>query len=124
MILEIRLSNFFSIKDEVVLDMQAASIQTKKAKELEENTFVCGDERLLKTVAIYGANASGKSSVIKAIRACVGMIFSSHNYNENTIFAFTPFNSGALANQVHSSFASSLKVSNMNILLNSIKLRY
>lgn len=53
MILEIRLSNFFSIKDEVVLDMQAASIQTKKAKELEENTFVCGDERLLKTVAIY-----------------------------------------------------------------------
>ena len=52
MILEIRLSNFFSIKDEVVLDMQAASIQTKKAKELEENTFVCGDERLLKTVAI------------------------------------------------------------------------
>ena len=86
MVLEIRLSNFFSIKDEVVLDMQAASIQTKKAKELEENTFVCGNERLLKTVAIYGANASGKSSVIKAIRACVGMIFSSHNYNENTIF--------------------------------------
>ena len=96
MILEIRLSNFFSIKDEVVLDMQAASIQTKKAKELEENTFVCGDERLLKTVAIYGANASGKSSLIKAIRACVGMIFSSHNYNENTIFAFTPFKFGGI----------------------------
>ena len=71
MVLEIRLSNFFSIKDEVVLDMQAASIQTKKAKELEENS-----------------------------------------------------NSEALASQVHSSFASSLKVSNMNILLNSIKLRY
>ena len=33
-------------------------------------------------------------------------------------------NSEALASQVHSSFASSLKVSNMNILLNSIKLRY
>ena len=76
--------------------MQAASIQTKKAKELEENTFVCGDERLLKTVAIYGANASGKSSLIKAIRACVGMIFSSHNYNENTIFAFTPFKFGGI----------------------------
>ena len=36
MVLEIRLSNFFSIKDEVVLDMQAASIQTKKAKEVED----------------------------------------------------------------------------------------
>ena len=118
MVLEIRLSNFFSIKDEVVLDMQAASIQTKKAKELEENTFVCGNERLLKTVAIYGANASGKSSVIKAIRACVGMI---------TRIRYLPLlhsNSGALANQVHSSFASFLRVSNMNILLNSIKLRY
>ena len=67
MILEIRLSNFFSIKDEVVLDMQAASIQTKKAKELEENTFVCGNERLLKTVAIYGANASGKTNILNAI---------------------------------------------------------
>ena len=96
MILEIRLSNFFSIKDEVVLDMQAANIQTKKAKELEENTFVCNNEQLLKTVGIYGANAAGKSSVIKAIRACVGMIFSSHNYNENTSFAFTPFKFGGI----------------------------
>ena len=52
MVLEIRLSNFFSIKDEVVLDMQAASIQTKKAKELEENTFVCGDERLLERAVL------------------------------------------------------------------------
>ena len=46
MILEIRLSNFFSIKDEVVLDMQAANLQTKQAKTLEGNTFVVGGERL------------------------------------------------------------------------------
>ncbi len=81
MVLEIRLSNFFSIMDEVVLDMQAANIQTKKAKELQGNTFECDGVRLLKTVAIYGANASGKSSIIKAIRACVSMIFTSHNHN-------------------------------------------
>lgn len=96
MILEIRLSNFFSISDEVVLDMQAANIQTKKAKCIEDNTFVCGNERLLKTVAIYGANASGKSNVIKAIRTCVSLIFSSHNNNENTVFAFTPFKFGGI----------------------------
>ena len=93
MILEIRLSNFFSIKDEVVLDMQAANLQTKQAKTLEGNTFVVGGERLLKTVAIYGANASGKSSIINGIRACVRMIFESHNYNENTVFNFTIGNS-------------------------------
>ena len=96
MVLEIRLSNFFSINEEVVLDMQAASLQTKESKELLGNTFVCNDERILKTVAIYGANASGKSNVIKAIRACVQMIFESHNYNENTVFSFTPFKFGGV----------------------------
>ncbi len=96
MILEIRLENFFSIDEEVVLDMRAANIQSKKAKDLEGNTFVCNGERLLKTVAIYGANASGKSNVIKAIRACVQMIFESHNYNENTVFGFMPFKFGGV----------------------------
>ena len=96
MVLEIRLNNFFSINEEVVLDMQAASLQTKESKDLLGNTFVCNDERILKTVAIYGANASGKSNVIKAIRACVQMIFESHNYNENTVFAFTPFKFGGV----------------------------
>lgn len=96
MVLEIRLSNFFSINEEVVLDMQAANLQTKESKELLGNTFVCNGERILKTVAIYGANASGKSNVIKAIRACVQMIFESHNYNENTVFAFIPFKFGGV----------------------------
>jgi hypothetical protein len=96
MVLQIRLSNFFSVNEEVILDMQAASLQTKESKDLLGNTFVCNDERLLKTVAIYGANASGKSNIIKAIRACVQMIFESHNYNENTIFAFTPFKFGGI----------------------------
>jgi hypothetical protein len=95
MVLEIRLSNFFSLRDEVVLDLQAANLQTKKAKDLEANTFVSKGERMLKTVAIYGANASGKSNVIKAIRACVQMIIESHNYNENTVFAFKSFKFGS-----------------------------
>lgn len=91
MILEIRLSNFFSIKDEVTLDMQAATIQSKKGRELDRNVFECDDERLLKSIAIYGANASGKSSVIKAIRFCISMIIQSHNNNENAVFNFKPF---------------------------------
>lgn len=94
MIIEIKLSNFFSIMDEVVLDMRAANIQTRRSKELEENTFAYQRGRLLKTVAIYGANASGKSSIVKAIRACVGMIVNSHNHNENTVFPFAPFKFG------------------------------
>lgn len=94
MVIEIRLSNFFSISEEVILDMRSANIQTKKAKDLQDNTFAYQKGHLLKTVAIYGANASGKSSIIKAIRTCVTMIFNSHNHNENTQFPFTPFKFG------------------------------
>ena len=76
--------------------MKAANLQTKESRDLLGNTFVSNGERLLKTVAIYGANASGKSNIIKAIRACVQMIFESHNYNENTTFAFAPFKFGGV----------------------------
>ena len=91
MILELRLSNMFSLRGEVSLNLQAARIQTQKARELEGNLFAVGGEQLLKSVAVFGANASGKSNVIKAIRACVEMIRESHNYNEDTAFGFAPF---------------------------------
>ena len=91
MILEIRLSNIFSLREEVVLDLQAATLQTSAARALSGNVFSCGDETLLKSVGIIGANASGKSNVIKAIRAFISIIRESHNYNENTKFAVMPF---------------------------------
>ena len=91
MILEIRLSNFFSIKEEIVLDLRTGKINTQKTQTLKNNTFAYKDDTILKSVAIYGANASGKSNIIKAIRFCCSMIFMSHNHNENTVFSFTPF---------------------------------
>ncbi|MBQ9508457.1 MAG: ATP-binding protein [Bacteroidales bacterium] len=94
MILELRLSNMFSLRDEMTLDLQAAKIQTQKGRALEGNLFTVGDEQMLKSVAVFGANASGKSNVVKAIRACVEMIRESHNYNEDTVFGFVPFKFG------------------------------
>jgi AAA15 family ATPase/GTPase len=91
MILEIRLNNFYSIKEEIVLDLRAGNIQTKQAKELEANVFEWSGKKILKSLAIYGANASGKSNVVKAIRFCCKLIFESHLYNENTVFDFEPF---------------------------------
>ena len=91
MILELRLSNIFSLRDEMSLNLQAANIQTRKAQTLKGNVFSIGGEQLLKSVAIFGANASGKSNVIKAVRACIEMIRSSHNYNEDTTFGIKPF---------------------------------
>ena len=91
MILELSLSNMFSLRDEMTLNLQAAKIMTPKGRALEGNFFTVGGEKILKSVAIFGANASGKSNVMKAIRACVEMVRSSHNYNENTTFGFVPF---------------------------------
>ncbi len=69
MILEIHLSNFFSIKDEIVLNLRAGNSQSRKVRYLENNVFTL-DEKILKAVALYGANASGKTNIIKAIRLC------------------------------------------------------
>jgi len=91
MILEIRLSNFFSIKDEVTIDFRAANIKSANAKALKNNIFNQDKSDILKTLIIYGANASGKSNIIKAIRFCNAMVFESHNHNENTIYNFIPF---------------------------------
>ncbi len=94
MILEIRLSNFFSIKDEVVLDMKAASLKSKNARLLSDNVFSYNNTEILKTAAIYGANASGKSNIVKAIRFCCLMILNSTNHNENTNFNYRKFKFG------------------------------
>lgn len=91
MVLEIKLSNFFSIRDEVILDLRAGNINTEKSRDLIDNIFQHEDIEVLKTVALYGANASGKSNIIKAIRFCIAMVYDSHKHNENSIFNFKPF---------------------------------
>ena len=91
MVLEIRISNFFSIKDEIVLDFRAANIKSANATALQDNIFEENKTTVLKTIAIYGANASGKSNIIKAIRFCHAMVFESHIHNENTVYNFQPF---------------------------------
>lgn len=91
MVLEIRLSNFFSIKDEITIDFRAANIKSANVRALKDNIFKESNTELLKTLVVYGANASGKSNLIKAIRFCNALVFESHNFNENTIFNFQPF---------------------------------
>ena len=99
MVLEIRLSNFFSIKDEVCLDFRAANIKSANARALVDNVFRQDKTDILKTMVMYGANASGKSNVIKAIRFCNTLVFQSHMHNENTIFNFKPFKFDGYANK-------------------------
>lgn len=116
MVLEIRLSNFFSIKDEVVLDFRAANIKSANARALKHNLFEFDKTGILKTIIIYGANASGKSNIIKAIRFCNAMIFESHNHNENTTYNFIPFKFDGYPNKPSTYF--------IRFVLNEIEYEY
>lgn len=62
MLVEFRVKNYRSIKDEQVLSLVAA-----KDDLLESNCIEAGKLRLLKAAGIYGPNASGKSNLIRAI---------------------------------------------------------
>lgn len=63
MLIEFRVKNFYSIQDE-----QVFSLVANNQKQHINNTFNIESEKitLLKSAAIYGANAAGKSNFIKA----------------------------------------------------------
>lgn len=68
MLIEFRVGNYKSFKETVTLSMVAAKITAKDKKLDSENAFsVNGDLSLLKSAAIYGANASGKSNLVNAM---------------------------------------------------------
>jgi AAA15 family ATPase/GTPase len=91
MVLEIRLKNFFSIKDEVLLDFRAAKMNNDATKALSSTVIEYKGEKILKSIGLFGANASGKSNILKAIDFCQHMIVDSDQYNEGKIFDFVPF---------------------------------
>ncbi len=63
MLIMFKVKNYTSFKDEAILDMRAASYKQHPTHLIETNDGT----KLVKTVAIYGANASGKSNFISAM---------------------------------------------------------
>jgi uncharacterized protein len=74
MIIEFSVANFRSIKELQTLSLSAASIVSKYKELDKQNVIISGEETLLKTKAIYGANASGKSNLIKAFLAFIALV--------------------------------------------------
>lgn len=91
MILKIEFENFFSIRDRIRIDFRAANINTALARELKHNVIDWNGVPVLKSVGLFGPNASGKSNILKAINFCCRMILDSHLNNEGAIFNFEPF---------------------------------
>lgn len=91
MILKIEFENFFSIKDRIRIDFRAGNINTALARELGHNVMEWKGVPILKTVGLFGPNASGKSNILKAISFCCRMVLESHQYNEGATFNLEPF---------------------------------
>lgn len=69
MLIEFTVGNFRSIKKPITLSMVAAKLKARDPKINENNTIKVDDDlTLLTSAAIYGANASGKSNFISALR--------------------------------------------------------
>jgi uncharacterized protein len=66
--IEFSVGNYRSFKDVVTFSMVAAPVQHENEEIDRNNVFtIAQDINLLKSAAIYGANASGKSNLVRAI---------------------------------------------------------
>ncbi len=75
MLIEFSLGNFWSFNEIQTLHMQAAAIKSKFPKVDQENLFeVEEDFSLLKSKAIFGANGSGKSNLVKGFYSMIVII--------------------------------------------------
>jgi len=90
MLVEFRVKNFRSLRDE-----QALSLVASKDKTLADtHTFATGltaVPNLLKSAAIYGANASGKSNLIKALQYMRSVVLESAALPPGQAFSIQAF---------------------------------
>lgn len=85
-LIEFTVGNFLSFKDKKTFSMEASNI-----RELPGNILTTGNYKLLKSAAIYGANSSGKSNLIKALQFMQRTILSSSKLNSTDKLNVSPF---------------------------------
>lgn len=96
MILELKIKNFLSFKDEVTFSFEATS---EKALEDYYVAVQKDGTRILKLGMIYGANASGKSNLIEAFRFISSFINKTPPEGRNAETDFIPFKFGKTADE-------------------------
>lgn len=78
MFIDFSVENYRSIKDMQTLSMSAANIISKYKELDKQNVFKHSSKMsILKSKAIYGANASGKSNLIRALLTFISIIVNS-----------------------------------------------
>ncbi|MBE2985101.1 ATP-binding protein [Campylobacter sp. RM9344] len=87
MLLSFRAKNFRSFRDDLVVDMRALNI-----KGNEENKANINNTEILKSIVIFGANAAGKSNIVKAFNAMQSAVLhSSRTQRGDKVIGIDPF---------------------------------
>ncbi len=89
MLIEFSVKNYLSFKDRVVLSMVASKDKIHPRNVIADAGGTGID--LLKVAAVYGANASGKSNLIKALEFMCKFIVNSHVGTDTTRINVVPF---------------------------------
>ncbi|CCQ66426.1 hypothetical protein CWATWH0402_3476 [Crocosphaera watsonii WH 0402] len=85
MLIEFSVGNYRSFKDVVTFSMVAADLTADNNTIHNDNLFAVDDDlKLLKSAAIYGANASGKSNLIKALAFMKWFMINSSRQTQST----------------------------------------
>ncbi|MDP2369037.1 AAA family ATPase [Rhodoferax sp.] len=91
MLIEFRVKNFRSLRDEQVLSLVASKDKTLQGTHTRA-TGLKAAPRLLHSAVLYGANASGKSNLVKALQYMRGVVAESATVIQpGQTFAVQPF---------------------------------
>ncbi len=87
MLIEFSATNFRSIGERQVLSL----VPDPKETDYAENKLFIGRSTALNAIAIYGANGSGKSNLIKAIKTLDDLVSHSGKFNSTDNLPYQPF---------------------------------
>jgi AAA15 family ATPase/GTPase len=111
MVAEITFKNFFSFRDEATFSFEADNDTALQEFHVVE---VKPDVRLLKLGIIYGANASGKSNVLKVWEFFQDFFDSSRIVERNDPIRYTPFKLDEESGKQPSEFAITFYIKNQS----------
>jgi predicted ATPase len=87
MLIEFRATNYRSIGEEQILSL----IPAAKQREYPQNIIPSGNHSSLNVIGIYGANGSGKSNLIQAMRLLDNLLYRSARAASTTPLPYDPF---------------------------------
>src|SRR5690606_10029117 len=82
MLIDFRVKNYRSIRDEQILSLEASGSRSELKEVLHRPAGLPANAHLLPTIAVFGANASGKTNLIRAMAMMRNMVLHSFSKAE------------------------------------------